>query len=176
MGIAKLTFGNRILAAGHESEPWYSIDRVDADGYIIEPVLIKPDSIRYNCVMYSYIPLDADLIGLDPVRLPSDGRVPIFRTGGLVVVHSTEKTVVPNNPIAGTVVDVGRTRLAYLHVEDSAGVPLPVGAYQSDLDAGVVTFTASLSLTGLNQPLLVVHRIEDMSLVRDVEISARLKS
>lgn len=174
MGIAKLTFGNRILAAGHESEPWYSIDRVDADGYIIEPVLIKPDSIRYNCVMYSYIPLDADLIGLDPVRLPSDGRVPIFRTGGLVVVHSTEKTVVPNNPIAGTVVDVGRTRLAYLHVEDSAGVPLPVGAYQSDLDAGVVTFTASLSLTGLIQPLWVVHRVEDMSLVRDVEISGRL--
>lgn len=174
MGIAKLTFGNRILAAGHESEPWYSIDRVDADGYIIEPVLIKPDSIRYNCVMYSYIPLDADLIGLDPVRLPSDGRVPIFRTGGLVVVHSTEKTVVPNNPTAGTVVDVGRTRLAYLHVEDSAGVPLPVGAYQSDLDAGRVTFTSSLSLTGLVQPLWVVHRVEDMSLVRDVEISGRL--
>ncbi len=173
-GIAKLTFGNRVLAAGHESEPWYSVDRVDADGYIIEPVLIQPDTIRYNCVIYSYLPLDADLIGLDPVRLPSDGRVPIFRAGGLVVVHSTEKTVVPANPTAGSVVNAGRTRLSHLHVEDSAGVKLPAAAYQFDLDAGRVTFTASLSLTGFVQPLWVVHRIEDMSLVRDVEISGRL--
>ena len=173
-GVVVLQFGSFVTAADYTSAEWYDPELVDANGKILKPVQIRADSLRYNCVTYSYIPLDADLIGLDPVRLPSDGRVPIFRTGGLVVVHSTEKTVVPNNPTAGTVVDAGRTRLAHLHVEDSAGVPLPAGAYQSELDSGSVTFTSSLSLTGLVQPLWVVHRVEDMSLVRDVEISGRL--
>ncbi|WP_410925238.1 hypothetical protein, partial [Pseudomonas aeruginosa] len=46
-------------------------------------------SLRYSAVAYSYLPLDAALLGIDPVRLPSDGRVPIFRPGGFAVVGHT---------------------------------------------------------------------------------------
>lgn len=47
------------------------------------------DSLRYNATAYSYLPLDASILGLDPVRLPQDGRVPIFRTGEFAVVGHT---------------------------------------------------------------------------------------
>jgi hypothetical protein len=43
--------------------------------------MVWADTIKYNCVVYSYLPLDAELIGIDPVRLPQDGKVPIFRKG-----------------------------------------------------------------------------------------------
>ena len=43
-----------------------------------------------------------------------------------------------------------------------------------NLDSGVVTLSNPLDLTGYAEPLYVVHRIEDMSLVSDVEISGRL--
>lgn len=173
-GVVLLRFGRLVKASENLDAEWYDQNLVDAGGNIWKPTQINAASLRFNCVIYSSLPLDADLIGLDPVRLPTDGRVPIFRDGGLVVVHSTEKTAVPNNPSAGTVVNVGRSRLSHLHVEDSTGEKLPVAAYQFDLDAGRVTFTSSLSLSGLNQPLWVVHRIEDMSLLRDVEINGRL--
>ena len=36
--------------------------------------------------------LDADILGLDPVRLPSDGRVPVFKAGRVVVVPNTKNS------------------------------------------------------------------------------------
>ena len=39
----------------------------------------------------------------------------------------------------------------------------------------MVTLANPLNLTGYAEPLYVVHRIEDMSLVSDVEISGRLR-
>ena len=47
---------------------------------------VYPGSLRYNAVSYAYLPLDAELVGVDPVRLPADGRVPIFRDGDVIVV------------------------------------------------------------------------------------------
>ena len=47
---------------------------------------IDPSTIRYNAVAYSYLPLNADILGIDPVRLPSDGRVPIYRDGDIVLI------------------------------------------------------------------------------------------
>lgn len=182
-GIVSIRFGRLILAAGHEAEPWYDennvIEELGTGGVVIKkiwrPISVVADSIRFNCVVYSYLPLDADQIGLDPVRLPSDGRVPFIRKGNVVVVHSTQKSAFPLGASAGQSLDVGRTRLAYAHLEDKDGKRLTDSLYTVDLDAGVVTLATPLNLTGFTQPLTVVHRIEDMSLVTDVEISGRLQ-
>lgn len=174
-GIVSVRFGRKVTAAGNETQPWYDPDQVGEDGKIWKPVSVVADTIRFNCVVFSYLPLDADIIGLDPVRLPSDGRVPFLRKGNTVVVHSTQRSAFPLGVTAGQQLTTGRTRLAYAHVEDANGKRLADALYSANLDSGVVTLATPLNLTGYVEPLTVVHRIEDMSLVSDVEISGRLQ-
>lgn len=168
-GVVRVRFGAWVVASGHESEIWYDVDAVRDDGKIFKPVPVFANTIRFNAVGFTYLPLDADLIGLDPVRLPSDGRVPIFRKGGMAVVHHTAITS-PQTVANSTVVDVGRTRLSRLRVVGSDNVTIASG-YVNDLDAGTVTFT---DVTGYAQPVRVEHRIEDMALVSDAQINGTL--
>lgn len=174
-GVATVRFGRKVTAAGNEGQPWYDAEAVGEDGKIWRPLSVVADTIRFNCVVFSYLPLDADIIGLDPVRLPSDGRVPFIRTGNIVVVHSTRKSAFPLGVSAGQQLNTGRERLAHAHVEDKDGKQLAQALYSVNLDSGVVTLASPLNLTGYVEPLYVVHRIEDMSLVSDVEISGRLR-
>lgn len=131
---------------------------------VIPADLVMTNTLRYNAVAFSYLPLDAELLGIDPVRLPSDGRVPIFRPGGFAVVGHTgtiEATV--SN---GQVIDCARVRLSRVRVIGHDGVTINTG-YTADLEAGTVTFT---DVTGYSQPVTVEHRIEDMGVVREVQI------
>ncbi|WP_461601847.1 curculin (mannose-binding) lectin protein [Aeromonas rivipollensis] len=173
-GVVWVRFGRKVTAAGNEAQPWYDAEAVGEDGKIWRPLSVVADTIRFNCVVFSYLPLDADIIGLDPVRLPSDGRVPFIRTGNIVVVHSTRKSAFPMGVSAGQQLNTGRERLAHAHVEDKDGKQLAQALYSVNLDSSVVTLASPLNLTGYVEPLYVVHRIEDMSLVSDVEISGRL--
>lgn len=173
-GVVWVRFGRKVTAAGNEGQPWYDAEAVGEDGKIWRPLSVVADTIRFNCVVFSYLPLDADIIGLDPVRLPSDGRVPFIRTGNIVVVHSTRKSAFPMGVSAGQQLNTGRERLAHAHVEDKDGKQLAQALYSVNLDSGMVTLASPLNLTGYVEPLYVVHRIEDMSLVSDVEISGRL--
>ncbi|WP_461605421.1 curculin (mannose-binding) lectin protein [Aeromonas allosaccharophila] len=173
-GVVWVRFGRKVTAAGNEAQPWYDAEAVGEDGKIWRPLSVVADTIRFNCVVFSYLPLDADIIGLDPVRLPSDGRVPFIRTGNIVVVHSTRKSAFPLGVSAGQQLNTGRERLAHAHVEDKDGKQLAQALYSVNLDSGMVTLSNPLDLTGYAEPLYVVHRIEDMSLVSDVEISGRL--
>ena len=130
---------------------------------------VRADTLRYNASAYSYIPLDADIIGLDAVRLPSDGRVPIFRKGSVVVVHHTGTTA-PVTVAASDTINCGRERLARVRVIGSDGNTIQAG-YAVDLDAGTVTFS---DVAGYAQPVRVEHRIEDGALVTDAQINGKL--
>lgn len=130
--------------------------------------LVMLNSVRYNAVAYSYLPLDADLLGIDPVRLPSDGRVPIFRAGGFAVVGHTGKiTATVSN---GQTINAGRVRLSRVRVVGFDGSVINTG-YTTDLDAGTLTFT---NVTGYSQPVTIEHRIEDMAVVREAQISGEI--
>lgn len=131
--------------------------------------LARTETLRYNTVGYTYLPLDATLIGIDPVRLPSDGRVPIFRKGGFVVVGNTDHTA-PFTAAAGMTVDVGRTRLARARVVGADGIIIHTG-YVVSLQSGLLTFS---DVTGYAQPVHIEHRVEDMSLLRDAQIDGTL--
>lgn len=131
---------------------------------------VQADTLRYNAVAYSYIPLDADILGLDPVRLPSDGRVPIFRPGSVAVVHNTQLTS-PATVSAGQTINVARTRLSRVRVLGANGAVINTG-YSANLDAGTVTFT---NTAGYSQPVRIEHRIEDTALVSSAQITGRLQ-
>jgi hypothetical protein len=167
-GLVRVRFGSFVVAAGNEAEPWYSADRVGTDGKIFKPTPVAAASVRYNAVAYSYLPLDAQLLGIDPVRLPSDGRVPIFRPGGFAVVGHTGKiTATVSN---AQTIDCGRVRLSRVRVVGADKAVIHTG-YTTNLEAGTVTFT---DVTGYSQPVTIEHRIEDMAVVRDVQISGEI--
>jgi hypothetical protein len=177
-GVGALEFGSKQLDSGLpaslKAAPWYDADNIGEDGKIWVPLLVDPNTVFYDAVTISYIPLDADLLGVDTVRLPLDGRVPLFRVGNVAVIHNTQTLALPNPVTAGSVHDLGRTRLAYAHVLDADDVAIPTDRYTADLDAGTVTFSDPLNLTGYAQPLKVQHRIEDMALVADVQITGEI--
>lgn len=126
----------------------------------------RMETLRYNAVAFNYMPLDASLLGIDPVRLPSDGRVPIFRPGGLAVVGNTDTTA-PATVSAAQTVNLGRVRLSRVRVIGANNVTITTG-YTANLNAGTVTFT---DVTGYSQPVRIEHRIEDMVQIRDAQIN-----
>lgn len=170
-GVAKLRFGRMVTAAGNESQPWFDADAVDVLGKIFKPEPIYADTIRYNAVAYTYLPLDADVLGIDPVRLPPDGRVPIVRAGDVGVIHHTSKTIFPNPPVIGNELNVGRVRLASLKVVDAAGVYVSPTMYDVNLNAGTVVLNNTFLIGTLVFPLYAEHRIEDMRLITDAQIT-----
>ena len=174
-GVVELQFGDYVLdtslSAAQKAEWWYSADDVGAvqPDRIWRPWPVDPTTLRYNSVSYFYLPLDADIIGLDPVRLPQDGRVPIYRVGSYVVV-SHSASVGPAQLSAGQTINCGRTRLSRVYLIGADGQLIQQG-WTPNLDAGTV---AIQDTTGWAQPVRVEHRIEEMARVSDVQISGML--
>jgi len=167
-GIVRLRFGTWVTAAGNEAEPWYDPVNV-VNGQVFSPRHVLGDTIRYAAVSYVYIPLDASILGINPVRLPQDGKVPLFHVGGVVVVHHTG--LHSGTYISNEVVNLGRTRITRVRVLDSTGAEINTGKYTVNLDTGILTFG---NLTGLSQPLTIEDRIEDTGLLSDVQINGQL--
>lgn len=153
------------------------IVRVEFGEYISgtwTPISVFPSTLRYNTVVLSNLPLNADILGLDPVRLPSDGRVPIYRPADVVVIHNTKETTLTNPVVPGNTYSAGRTNLAELWLVDADGDRLAANLYTVNLTAGTVTIAADANLAAYTQPLKAQHRIEEMNLLSDVQVNGRL--
>ncbi len=149
-----------------------------ADDQNTNSVPVVPSTVRYSAVSYTFLPLDADLVGLDATRLPSDGRVPQFNLGDVVVVSNTQsQEVVTATP--GQVVTFGRQNQAEVWVEGANGNRLAADQYTLDTDAGTLTFADPLNLVdseanAVTEPLQVYNRVEDMGLATDVQIGGQI--
>lgn len=174
LGIIQIAFGDWLTAAGNENEEWYHEENLRIDGKVFKSVLVLPQSIKYNCVIKTYLPLNADLLGLNPVRLPIDGKVPVYKKGDVLVVHDTQQIILTNPLSAGAVIDCGRERLSTVEVQDQNKLVVSPTLYTSDLDAGIVTFGTPLDLSAYSQPLKLLHTVEDIVLCVDVEINGKL--
>ncbi len=160
-------------SAGKESEPWYHADAVRSDGMVLWPRAVNLETMLYNCVAYSNLPLSSGIIGLDPVRLPSDGRVPVFRDGQIILIHHTD-TIAENSLSPTQVIDCGRTRLYRATIEDANGVRLSPEYFTVDRELGTVTMKPVIDLTGLTAPYTVAHTVADLSVIADADLSGRL--
>lgn len=135
---------------------------------------VRADEVTYNAIFLQYVPLDSDLLGVDTAGLPADGRVPIYRSGGHVVVHNTQVLALPNPLTKGTAYSLGRARLASVVVRDTAGTRLPGTLYDVDRNAGTVTIKVSADISTYAQPLSVEHRVQDELQVLSADISGKL--
>lgn len=173
MGIVSLRFGEWLPKAGNETQPWYDEANV-VGAQVWRPREVLPHTLRYSTVVLTSLPLNADVLGLDPVRLPSDGRVPIYRPADVVIIHNTGVLDLPNPVSAGATYSCGRTGLADAWLVDAQGAAVPKTQYTVDADAGTVTMASSLSLGSLVQPLRMKHRVEQINMVSDVQIDGTL--
>jgi hypothetical protein len=156
LGAVNYEFGTATVAFGEDT----------GSGW--EPARVDPGSIRYSAVVINYIPLDASIIGVDGVRLPPDGRVPIFRPGDVAMVMHTAETA-PVTPTQGTPVSLGRTRVGWVRVINSTGATVTEG-YTLNRAAGTVTF----STVPANTPVKIRHTIADLRLITDAQIGGQL--
>lgn len=175
VGVVRVSFGAMVTAAGNEAEPWYDAAMVEG-GMIWQPYAIMPETALYNCVIYTYLPLDASLLGIEPIRLPLDGRVPIFKSGNVAVVHHTDDELLPSPLSSGQAVTLSRGALALCELRDQDGALVDEALYTVDLAAGTVTMANPLDLTGYTQPLVAAHRIEDMVLISEAQINGLIRT
>jgi hypothetical protein len=175
-GIVTVGFGSWVpMDSSYETEPWYSPLLLNDDQtMILKPELVSVESIKYNAVAYKYIPLDPAILGLDPIRLPQDGRVPIFKVGDVVVIHNTQETTLNENIQAGQQIHLPRGDLSYVDIFDQTGKYVNPNLYSVDTQTGIITFADPLDLSEYTQPLIAYHRREDMRLVSDVQISGHI--
>jgi len=169
----KITEANRTeIEANNWYDPLLEYQEA-ADTYINIPVWVDASSVRYNAVAYTYIPLDSEILGLSATRLPIDGRVPIFRIGGIGIVSSSKNLELPS-AIAGTTYDLGDQRISWAELEDANGIKVPFDLYTVDYDYGRVMLGGDFVLGNLVAPLTMKYRYQDMGLIRDVQINGQL--
>lgn len=175
-GVGELQFGDYVdpasLTDAQKAEWWYSPSDVGAveSGKIWRPWPVDPSTLRYNSVAYFYLPLDPEILGLDPVRLPPDGRVPVYRVGGYLVIGHTG-TVPAATYSAGQTISAARTRLSRVHLVGADGKLIQTG-WTANLDAGTVQVVDPSTWV---QPVRVMHRIEQMVRAADVQIDGTIK-
>ncbi len=136
---------------------------------------IRATELSYNAVFLQYLPLDANLLGLNTARLPLDGRVPIFRAGQLAVVHNTLTTTLPNPLSKNTTYPLGRGRISSVRIKTVSGAVVPQSLYTVNFVLGEVLVPIGSNITTYPQPWTVEHRIEDLLVVSEADISGRLK-
>ena len=171
-GTAAVRFGklleDQYLSAEEKEEDWYRPQDVEA-GFIYKPMPMVTSTLRYNAVAFSYIPLDASIVGIDAVRLPSDGRVPIYRPGNVVMVMHPQDTAPATVATGGTITT--RPRVGWVRVIDAAGDNVTEG-YSLDRATGIVTFD---DVSAMAMPITVRHTVGDLRLVTDVQITGEIQ-
>lgn len=188
-GVFSVAFGQYVLdsslSADDKLEPWYDSGNVDGSGYIFRPLIVAPNSIRYNCVVQTSLPLDPTILGIDPVRLPLDGRVQAVRPADMMIIHDTQVTTLSGSLSAGDVETLPRDALSEVIVRDQDGdivpgqlttddPPISGAKFTVDLAAGTITMATPLDLSAFTEPLVATHRIEDSVLVTDVQITGEV--
>lgn len=173
-GVATTRFGQLVDAAGNESEPWYVADAVDENGKIWQPLYVFAETITFNAVAYSYLPVNTTVVKIDTVRLPQDGRVPIFRRGDTVLITNAVTDDIGSAHTGGATVSLSRSDVDRICVKDANDQPVNAELWDYDLDAGSITWATPLDLSSYTMPLSVEHVQEERNRVLTADIDGTL--
>ena len=164
-GVVRVRFGKY----------WYNPDAVRPDGKIWQPAQVYADTILYNAVSYTYLPLDTSAIGIDAVRLPADGRVPIFRRGDMIVIGHRLSDDLGSAHTAGQTVRLSRDHIDSLCLRDAKNQAIEAKWYDYDLDAGTLTWATPLDLSAYQMPITAHHAREEENRVIVADIDGTLQ-
>lgn len=178
LGMFEAQFGDFVndadLTSTEKSEWWYRAGDVGAviPGKIWRPFVIDPDSIRVNYVSRTYLPVDPEILGLEPTRLPSDGRVPVYAKGRVLCVGYQDE-IAPDTYSASDEIVFPKERITHVWVKNASGHLITSGysATEAELDAGKITVTDP---SEWEQPVSVIWRIQEFALCTDVQINGTL--
>lgn len=173
-GVASVQFGAWVTAAGNEFEPWYNADAVTTDGKIWRPKQVFAETITYNATSYSYLPIDSNVVKIDTVRLPQDGRIPIFRRGDTIIIGNRVTTDIGSAHTGGQTVTLPRNDVTRIAVVDADDKNVDAALWDYDLAAGTVTWKTPLDLSMYKMPLKVMHAQEERNRITQADIDGTL--
>lgn len=202
-GLCQAYFGKWVPVADFDGEKplWFDKAVKSEDGtQVWQPYSVLASSIFMTCTVTSYIALNSKILGINPIRLPIDGKVPIFRRGDVVLVHRTGEYNIGTFAGEAATIKVGETMLGDLAVYDkngkyfpeiTGGAYCPTGSenkrnYTVDLAKGEIKTSGSFDFniydkpkTGgvyeqYESPFTALYRVEDMLLCVDTQINGTL--
>ncbi len=173
-GVTNANFGSWIDAIGNESEPWFNADNIRDDGKIWRPKLVFANTITYNARSFSYLPIDSNVVKIDTVRLPQDGRIPIFRRGDTIIIGNRVTTDIGSAHTGGQTVTLPRNDVTRISVIDSDDKPINAELWDYDLAAGTITWRTPLDLSMYKMPLKVMHAQEERNRIIQADIDGTL--
>ena len=173
-GVGTVRFGKWVTAAGNESEPWYNPDAVTTDGKIWQPKQVFAETITYNASSYSYLPIDSNVVKIDTIRLPQDGRIPIFRRGDTIIIGNRQTTDIGSAHTGGQTVSLPRDDVTRIAVLDADDKPVNAELWDYDLAAGTITWKTPLDLSMYQMPLKVAHAQEERNRIIQADIDGTL--
>lgn len=173
-GLGQVQFGSWLTAAGNESEPWYNADAVNDDGKIWRPEHVFANTITYDTRSYSYLPIDSNVVKIDTVRLPQDGRIPIFRRGDTIIIGNRQITDIGSAHTGGQTVTLPRPDVTRIAVMDADDKQINADFWDYDLAAGTITWRTPLDLSSYKMPLKVMHAQEERNRIREADIDGTL--
>ena len=172
-GLASVKFGKWVSATGQENETWYNSEAV-VDGQIFKPMHVFSNSITYSTVAYSYLPVDSTTIKIDTVRLPSDGRVPIFRRGDTILISNSHKQDLGSAHQGGQTVKLERQNLDRICLTDKNGKAITADKWDYDLENGSITWQSPLDLSDYTMPVYATNTWEERNRIQGVDIDGTL--
>ena len=133
------------------------------------PVLAE--SIQYDYVYYKDTAVPAELTGIDPVRLPTNGRVPFIRQFDVIVIHNTQEQALVT-PALNDTIDLGRINVGWVDIVDANGISLYTADdqhYSLNQATGIVTVNTDWLAQGFSAPFTAFDMIEETVLVSGVQ-------
>jgi len=135
--------------------------------------MIIPGTAFFSTVALTSIPLDPQILGLDPILLPSTGRVPVFNPGDSLML--VQRNVVEDtNPAANTSINLGINNVKWVRVRDANGEEVLSEHYTIDGPNGELQWANPLDLSAYTGPYEIAGLSYFQRLCSDVQIDGTI--
>lgn len=132
------------------------------------------DKLVYQAVALSYLPIDKSIVKIDAVRLPPDGKIPIFRRGDDVLIGNRKVDNLGSAFTGGQTINLSRTNVDRICLNDADNKPVNAELWDYDLYVGSITFKTSIDLSPYKMPLSASHTQEMRNRITDLDIDGTL--
>ncbi|WP_417705317.1 hypothetical protein [Rheinheimera aquimaris] len=129
-------------------------------------VPVKASTLSYNIDEVSVLVPPTALYGINSLRIPNDGAVPLFRPFGVICIAHNQFTQYPSLTAAQA---ISRRPNSFIDIVDAEGASLwhPLQQhYEYDKDTGEVTI---VDVTGFTAPFELIDTLSELALVTNVE-------